>query len=248
MILCDFEDLNKEDFHLKFYDAIVYGNYDLVCEILKHPKLSKQFDITHKNYHCIIASILNSQHTNDCHLDFLKLFTQSNLLKKHANPTLCEMNDAFCGPLGNCIVFTPIETIRFMGNLFNDNSIYNLDNLIILSVLNNKKDAFFYLVEERKLPIHNISNLLTILKNFNNKDKLDKEMLSFIDSYDSSKHLLNTNSPILDTSSNNLHGINKMRLKNKFASLKSNKTTDVVSLKIIKIPENQWKSKFKQNL
>jgi hypothetical protein len=165
MILCDFDDLTKEDFHLKFYECIVRGNIELIQEILQHPKLSKQFDISHKNYHCIIASILNSQQTNDCHLDLIKLFTSSPLLKKHANPSLCNRDDVFGGALGNAIIFGNIETVRLVGKYF-DESTPNLQDIIGLSIFNSRKEAFFYLLNERKFTLKKPDIILKAMEKF----------------------------------------------------------------------------------
>lgn len=176
MILCDFDDLNKEEFHLKFYECIVRGNIELVKEILQHPKLSKIFDVSHKNYHCIIASILNAQQTNDCHLEFLQLFTTSPLLKKHANPSLCNRDDVFGGALGNAIIFGNIDTVRLIGKFFDENT-PNLQDIIGLSIFNNKKEAFFYLMNDKKFVIKKPDIILKAMEKF---PQIDKDIVTFI--------------------------------------------------------------------
>lgn len=177
MILCDFEDLNNEEFHLKFFDNVVQGNIELIKEVLSDSKLSTQFDVSYKNHYCIIASIFNSQQVNDCHLELLKLFTQSPLLKKHANPTLCPKDDIFAGALGNAIIFTPIETVRFIAKFFND--ISNLEDLFNLSIFNSRKEAFFYLVKERQFTIPNVEKIIKTLPQF---PDIDEEIKRYIHS------------------------------------------------------------------
>lgn len=176
MILCDFEDLNKEQFHLQFFNAIVHGHMNVILEILQHPKLSKQFDISYNNYYCIIASILNAKQVDDCHFDFLKLFTQSPLLKKHANPSLCSCDDIFSGSLGNAIIFTPIETVRFIGKFFHD-KVSNLQDLLALAIFNNKKEAFFYLVKERQFIIQKPEVFIKALVNF---PHIDSDIVHYV--------------------------------------------------------------------
>lgn len=237
MILCDFYDLDNDEFHLKFFETVVQGNIELITEILEHPKLSKQFDVSFRNHHCIIASILNSQQINDCHLDFLKLFTESSLLKKHANPALCIQDDIFCGSLGNAIIFTPIETVRFIGKFFND-KFSKLQELIGLSIFNNKKEAFFYLVKERQFVIDKPDMILKALVQF---PQVDSEIVDYI------KTLVSKNSG--DSVSNSVHKSTQNKsdknIKNKPINSKS------FLLKVSDLKETSsghyWGSKFRQN-
>jgi len=233
MILCDFDDLNKEDFHLKFYESIVRGNIELIKEILQHPKLSKNFDISHKNYHCIIASILNSQQPNDCHLELLQLFTSSPLLKKHANPSLCNKDDVFGGALGNAIIFGNIETVRLIGKYFDENT-PNLQDIIGLSIFNNRKDAFFYLLNDRKFSIKKPDIILKAMDKF---PQIDKDIVQFIK---------NLNSP-----SENKNDDKSLQVKNKNTSKNKSSNPDSFLINIAQPLDNDsqnfWGSKFRQN-
>lgn len=236
MILCDFYDLDTDEFHLKLFDTVVQGNIELIVEILKHPQLSKQFDVSYNNHYCIIASILNSQQVNDCHIDFLKLFTQSPLLHKHANPSLCSQEDIFGGALGNAIIFTPIETVRFIGQFFSEKT-SNLQELIALSIFNNRKEAFFYLVKERNFVIEKVDSISKALVKF---PQVDSEIVDFIKNLKSQSQ---QNKTTVDTK------------KTKNSNLKSPKNKPVNSksflLKISNLEEKgtktYWGSKFRQN-
>lgn len=232
MILCDFDDLNKEDFHLKFYELIVRGNIELIKEILQHPKLSKNFDISHKNYHCIIASILNAQQTNDCHLELIQLFTSSPLLKKHANPSLCNKDDVFGGSLGNAIIFGNIETVRLIGKYFDENT-SNLQDMIGLSIFNNRKEAFFYFINDRKFTIKNPDIILKAMEKFPN---IDKDIVNFIKN-------LNNNSD--NNISNTLAQKNKNTIKNKSSNPDSFLLNIAQPLDFKE--QHFWGSKFRQN-
>lgn len=252
MILCDFDDLNKQDFHLSFFDAVVQGNIEIITEILQHPKLSKQFDIAYNNYYCIIASILNSQQVNDCHLDLLKLFTQSTLLKKHANPLLCSQEDIFSGPLGNAIVFTSIETVRFLGEFFNE-KYPKLQELIGLAIFNNKKEAFLYLVEERKFSIKNPDIIAKALVKF---PHVDNEIINYVANLVKLQVVKDnqTQSNSSEEDNTSTQNLKQKSLKQKFIknSLKNNKIiSNTILLNISNFKQtshaNYWGSKFKQN-
>lgn len=234
MILCDFDDLNKEDFHLKFFEAVVQGNIEIVKELLQHSKLSKQLDITFRNHHCIIASILNSQQVNDCHLELLQLFTESSLLKKHANPSLCITADIFGGAFGNAIIFTPIETVRFIGKFFNEKTA-NLQDLIALSALNNRKEAFFYLVEERKFVIQKPDLISKALVKF---PHVSEEIVQYI-----SKLLTQPSVEKEDKNNNKKDNVPTLPSKRKSAQ------SQLLNLSYMKetSPSNYWGSKFRQN-
>lgn len=235
MILCDFDDLNSEEFHLKFFNTVVQGNIELIKEILKHPKLGKMFDISYNNYYCIIASIMNSQQVNDCHFELLKLFTESPLLKKHANPALCIQDDIFCGSLGNAIIFTPLETIRFIGKFFND-KFSKLQEIIGLSIFNNKKEAFFYLVKERQFIIDKPDIILKALVKF---PQVDSEIVDYI----KQQH------------TKTLHSSSQLESKQSLQPTKTIKSKPVHSQSVmIQISDEQtgyskgyWGSRFRQN-
>lgn len=248
MILCDFDDLNKEEFHLKFFDAVVQGNIEIITEILQHPTLSKQFDISYNHYYCIIASILNSQQVNDCHLEFLKLFTESPLLKKHANPSLCSQEDIFAGALGNAIIFTPIETVRFLGKFFNEKD-SKLQDLIALAMFNNKKEAFLYLVEERKFVIQRPEIVAKALVKF---PHVDADIVSYID------NLIKTQKTIKHsiedkenstTSSSTTTSVKKAIMKQSSRNNKKSSPTILLNISHFKQTSDThyWGSRFKQN-
>lgn len=236
MILCDFDDLNKEDFHLKFFEAVVQGNIEIVTQILEHPKLSKQLDITFKDHHCIIASILNSQQVNDCHLDLLKLFTQSPLLKKHANPALCITSDIFGGALGNAIIFAPIETVRFIGKFFDENT-SNLQDLIALSVFNNRKEAFFYLVQERNFPVKKPDLIKKALVKFQH---VDQEIVQYISKLNSELSSTTDKSETIKNEKNNVSQPKKKPVHPQTTLLNISNMHPIAS-------KNYWGSKFRQN-
>lgn len=237
MILCDFYDLDTDEFHLKFFETVVQGNIELITEILEHPKLSKQFDVSFRNYHCIIAAILNSQQINDCHLDFLKLFTESSLLKKHANPALCIQDDIFCGSLGNAVIFTPLETIRFIGKFFND-KFAKLQEVIGLSIFNNRKEAFFYLVKERQFIIDKPDVILKALVKF---PQVDPEIVDYIKALASQSPGNSISTPENKSTKNK----SDKNIKNKPINSKS------FLLKVSDLKDtssgNYWGSKFRQN-
>lgn len=234
MILCDFDDLTNEEFHLKFFDTVVQGNIELVKEILQHPKLGKMFDVSYNNYYCIIASIMNSQQINDCHLDFLKLFIESPLLKKHANPTLCSQDDIFCGPLGNAIIFAGIDTVRYLGKFF-DHTNVKLQDLIALAIFNSKKEAFFYLVNEREFIIEKTDIVLKALLNF---PQVDSEIVEHIKKIHSNKSLPTPES-------NAVKPIQSKTTKKKPISSQSFMLQ--ISSEQTGFPQYYWGSRFRQN-
>lgn len=236
MILCDFDDLTIDEFHLRFFDNVVQGNIELVKEILQHSKLGKQFDVSYNNYYCILASIMNSQQINDCHMDLLKLFIESNLLKKHANPALCSQDDIFCGPLGNAIIFTEIDTVRYIGKFF-DNTNCKLQDLIALAIFNSKKDAFFYLVNERKFVLEKTDILLKALVNF---PQVDSEIVDYIKKINSTKSL-----PSLPETSEIKQALPKKQAKNK----PTHSQSVILQLSSEQVGESYhyWGSRFRQN-
>lgn len=236
MILCDFDDLNNEEFHLKFFDTVVQGNIELVKEILQHPKLGKQFDVSYNNYYCIIASIMNAQQINDCHLDLLKLFIESPLLKKHANPLLCSTEDIFGGPLGNAIIFTPVETVRYLGKFF-DQQTSNLQDLIALAIFNSKKEAFFYLVEERHFIIAKTDIVLKALLNF---PQVDSEIVDYIKKMNTTKSLPNNSQTSYNTQKHSGKNI-----KNKPVNAQS--CMIQISCEQTGYSQHYWGSRFRQN-
>lgn len=236
MILCDFDDLTNEEFHLKFFDIVVQGNIELVKEILQHPTLGKMFDVSYNNYYCIIASIINAQQINDCHFDFLKLFIESPLLKKHANPSLCSKEDIFGGALGNAIIFTPIETVRYIGKFFNEDT-SNLQDLIALSIFNNRKEAFFYLVKDRHFTIEKTDIIMKALVNF---PQVDSDIVDYVKKIHSKK-LLPDNSSLESKKSQPL----KKSIKNK--PVNSQSFMIQIDHEQTGYSKNYWGSKFRQN-